>query len=313
MSLNTWVFKRPMLALSETYDFEVYRPHLPLLGSYKLDGIRALQKNGRMTSRSLIEFKSSYCHTICREVYEHFDGEMLIKPRELPLGETIYHATFSAVMTHGAQEAIDWWVFDYAHMLTPSFTYADRLEHIKELTEDNPHPDIKVLEQRLLQTPEDMAAMEKEALDSGFEGLIVRRPDAPYHCNRSSFKQGYLMKIVRTLSSEAEIVDITEMMHNENEAKIDARGYTKRSSHQGNKTGTGMMGAFLCRDIHGKFGDNVWKCGIGDGMDHAFRDDVLRNWPRDKGKIFTYTFKPYGTKVAPRQPNYKRWRDRIDL
>lgn len=304
---------RPMLAFPDTpEDLRAYEVHLPLLGSYKLDGIRAVKKGGRLVSRTLKPSPSAYAQTLALEPYEHFDGELLIKPRELLEGQTVYSETYSAVMTHSCQEPLDWWIFDYS-AVELNLPYLLRMPHYQSILERHPHPDIKILEQRWLNTIEEIAAMEKEALDNAYEGLIVRRPDAPYHCNRSSWKQGYLMKIVRTLSSEAEVVGITEMMHNENEAVIDARGFTKRSTHKANKTGSGMMGALLSHDIHGLFGDNIWKCGIGEGVDHAFREDVMRNWPRDKGKIFTYTFKPYGTKDAPRQPKFKWWRDPSDI
>lgn len=316
---------RPQLALSETFnDLNVYRQHLPVYGSYKLDGIRALDVPDPatslqyMASRSLKPIKSSYAQGLALPEYNLFDGELLSKPKELPEGQTIYSSTFSDVMTHGCTEPIDWWIFDWADPWLSEdhkgkIKYVDRLNIVKETLAKHPHPDIHVLEQRILETPEDIAAMEKEALDLQFEGLIIRRMDAPYHCNRSSFKQGYLMKIVRVLQSDAVIEDITEMMHNDNEAKIDARGFTTRSSHQDNKTGLGMLGAFMARDAHGLFEGNVWKCGMGPGVDHAFREDIFKNWPRDKGRMFKYTYKPYGTKYLPRQPKWIGWRDPTDM
>lgn len=307
---------RPMLAYTDTPDdLREYEPHLPLLGSYKLDGIRSLQLEMRMASRSLKPIPSAYAHTICHMGYEGFDGELLIKPRELPPGETIYHATFSAVMTHGCTEPLDWWIFDYADVyfatsLRGKMAYEERYHKLKAALDLRSHVDVKLLEQRLLRTPEEIGAMEKEALDLGYEGLIVRRPDAPYHCNRSSWKQGYLMKVVRVLSGEARVKGFYEMMHNDNEATIDARGYTVRSSHQANLRPAGMLGGFHCQDI--KTGIE-FKCGLGEGLDHATRKYIWEHQPEFLDRIFTYTHKPYGTKDKPRQPKWKGWRDPIDM
>lgn len=304
---------RPMLALSETpADLNDYERHCPLYGSYKLDGIRALGYSGTMVSRSLKPTPSKYAQEIAKVTGHLYDGELVIKPKPLPEGETIYHATFSAVMTDDCMEPLDWWLFDYAYA-EQHMPYSERRDILIQSVGAYPHPDIKILEQRLLQTPAEIAAMEQESLDLGYEGLIVRRPDAPYHCNRSSWNQGYLMKVVRVLTSEAEITGFTEMMHNDNEAKLDARGYTKRSQHQENKRGAGMLGAFYCKDIHGLWDGAEFKCGIGEGMDHAFREEVFKNQDRYMKRIFTYSYKLYGSKNLPRQPKWKVWRDPRDM
>jgi DNA ligase-1 len=307
-----------MLAFSDTpKDLNEYAQHCPLLGSFKLDGIRGFGfgiPSLYMASRSLKPLPSAYAQGLALPEYEGFDGELVIKPKELPEGETIYHATFSAVMTDDCQEPLDWWVFDYVpYRVNDPLLYEERRQKLKAVLELKPHPDIKILEQRLLETPADIAAMEQEALDKGYEGLIVRKPNSIYHYNRSSWKQGYLMKVVRTLTSEAEILDITEMMHNDNEATIDARGFTVRSSHKANLRGSGMFGAFICRDIHGLWGGNPFKVGLGEGIDHKTREEIFRDWPKHKGWIFTYSYKPYGTKFLPRQPKWKVWRDVRDM
>lgn len=302
-------FKRPMLAFSETPDdLSRYSDHLPLLGSFKLDGIRAINLDGRMVSRSLKPIPSSYAQKLAMLEYQWFDGELLCKPKELASGQTIYHETFSAVMTDSCEEPLDWWVFDYAAKLTDP--YLDRLKELHEILKAHRHPDIKILEQRVLSTPEQIAAMEAEALEKGFEGLIVRKPEAPYHCNRSSWKQGYLMKVVRTLTSEAEVLDLYEMMQNDNEATIDARGFTVRSTHIANLRPKGMLGGFVSKDIHTGV---EFKCGGGDGLDHATRTEIWNNPSSYKGRIFKYSYKPYGTKDKPRQPKWLGWRSPIDL
>lgn len=310
----------PLLALSETMeDLNAYKVHLPLYGSFKLDGIRGLDlprgaKEQYMASRSLKPLPSKYAQDLALQEYVFFDGELLVKPSPLAEGETIMGATFSAVMTHDATTPLDWWIFDFADKhsdcTVKDLPYTERIQIVREMLYKRPHQDIKILEQRPLYTVEDIAAMEKEALDLEYEGLIVRRMDGLYKCGRSSFKQGWLMKIVRTFTSEAEVLDIEEMMHNDNEATKDARGYTVRSKHQANMRATGMLGAYICRDLKTNV---VFRCGNGPGITHQFREEAFRLWPKDKGRIFKYSHKPYGTKELPRQPKWLVWRNLMDI
>lgn len=307
----------PLLAYSDTPDdLRAYEPHLPLLGSYKLDGIRGINKlvvdvpECYMASRTLKPLPSAYAQKLALPAYLLHDGEMLIKPGTvIHEGETIMGATYSAVMTRGCNVPLDWWLFDYAD-ISPELTYERRYDIIQNTVATNPHPDIKVLEQRFLRTIEDIAAMEKEALDLDYEGLVVRRPDGRYKYGRSTWPQGWLMKVVRVLKSEARIIGFVEMVHNDNEARIDPRGYTVRSKHQANMRPAGMLGKFLCTDV--KTGVE-FKCGNGDGLDHALREEIWRNQEKYLGRIFTYSYKPYGEKDKPRQPKWLGWRDPMDM
>ena len=53
------------------------------------------------------------------------------------------------------------------------------------------------------------------------------------------------------MDSEAEILDVQEMNHNDNVAVKDARGYNKRSTIADGLRAAGVLGSFLCRDIKG--------------------------------------------------------------
>jgi DNA ligase-1 len=141
--------------------------------------------------------------------------------------------------------------------------------------------------------------MEQEALDLGHEGLIVRRPDGRYKQNRSTLKEGLLIKVARRLTSEAEVIGFKEMMHNNNEAFLNEVGYTKRSKHQENLVGTGMLGAFVVRDL--KTGVE-FDLGNGEGLDHAARKAFWSRRLFMLGSLVKYSYKPYGTKNKPRQP-----------
>ncbi|ORZ29942.1 hypothetical protein BCR44DRAFT_1465456 [Catenaria anguillulae PL171] len=90
--------------------------------------------------------------------------------------------------------------------------------------------DIVKLCPKLVNSAGELAKFEKECLEKGFEGVIVRSPDSPYKCGRSTLKQQWMLKVKQFVDDEAEVVGFEELLHNNNESSVDERGYLKRSS-----------------------------------------------------------------------------------
>ena len=57
---------------------------------------------------------------------------------------------------------------------------------------------------------------------------MVRTPDSPYKCGRSTEREAWLLKIKRFEDAEAVVLGTYEGMSNMNEAGVDAFGRTKR-------------------------------------------------------------------------------------
>lgn len=288
------MIKRPMLAAKTPEDLSSLR--YPLLGSYKLDGIRALVIGGVVYSRTLKRIPSKFVQEMWgHQAYNGLDGELIMGD---PTHPSCYNRTYSAVMTHGSEEEVDFWVFDH-------FVRKDDPFHIRAtncLTEVvvTPSDYTIFLRQQVLRSPEDVLAMEKEALDAGFEGLILRDEMAPYKEGRSTLREQALVKVKRTLDAEAIIVGFQELYRNQNEAVEDALGYTKRSSHIENMVPAGILGALVCKTIP----DGV-EFRIGSGFDLTSRTEIWRDRGLWLGRVVTYKHLPYGAKDAPRHPIYK--------
>lgn len=299
---------RPMLAYSETpKDLNVFTELKlwPLLGSYKIDGIRATQIGGRLVSRSGKPIRSQFAQSLAHPTLEGVDGELI--PEKEPQGETLFQAASSAVMTIGATEPLKWLVFDLVRYVP----YSDRHHELVMAVKDRQSPHIHLLEQRELRSVDQVLAMEKEAIDLGHEGLIVRSIwSKGYKHGRSTLNQGYLIKIARRTTSEAVVEGFEEMMHNDNPAYFNEVGYTKRSSSKANLRPAGMLGAFIVRDL--KSG-HVFRVGIGEGLDHAMRKEVWENQPKYLGRIMKYDFKEYGTAELPRMARWLGWRSPEDM
>lgn len=289
---------RPMLAgRVEEGDFK--RLRFPLLATPKLDGIRCLKVDGKAVSR---KFKPIPNHYVRQMVEKHLpdgvDGELMVSGG--------FSAVSSGIMSHRGEPDFEFYIFDYvAPAIDLSSPYSLRMKWLKQL--ELP-PWSKTVLPRKVTDLSSLSAYEAECLDAGFEGVMVRSPLGPYKCGRSTFNEGYLLKIKRWMDSEALITDMVEQLANENELQRDAFGKAKRSNHQDNMRPKGTMGALVCRDIH-----HEWDFNLGTGFTAKERDDFWTDAPKHIGKtIVRYRYLPT-VKEGPRHPSYDGIRDPIDL
>ena len=153
---------------------------------------------------------------------------------------------------------------------------------------------------------------EAQALDAGYEGLIVRSVNGPYKFGRSTMKEGYMLKLKRFLDSEAVILDMDEEQANNNVAQVDALGHTKRSSHKAGKAGKGRMGALRVRDVNPNSPVFGREFEIGSGFDLSDREEFWQNRAACIGKIVKFKFFAIGILDKPRFPIYLGKRSELD-
>ena len=285
---------KPMLAT----DADLEKLRFPLLASPKLDGIRAVVREGVVFSRSNKPIPNKY-------VQEQFsmldaaDGELIVGQAN---SKTVYRDTLSHVMSHDKTGFdVTFRVFD--HIRFPNKRYVDRhnLLHYDAIR----HSNVIVHEHRLVQDLKSLIAYEDECLEFGYEGLILRDPNSPYKLGRSTMKEGYLLKLKRFVDAEATVIGFEERMHNGNEATTNELGRTKRSSHQSGKTGRGDLGALQVR-----FGDVEFS--IGTGFTDSDRAEIWDDQGNYRGRLVKFKYFAIGIKEAPRHPVFLGWRDRSD-
>ncbi len=120
-------------------------------------------------------------------------------------------------------------------------------------------------------------------------------------------KQACMLKLKRFEDDEATVEGVEPLQHNNNEAFLDERGYTKRSSHKDNKTQSDMLGSFVVRNKE----NVVFK--IGTGLTEQQRREFWNDRVNLKGKLVKYKFFPVGIKEAPRHPVFLGFRERDDM
>lgn len=285
---------KPMLAAPADLTKLVF----PLFVSPKLDGIRATRHDGRLVSRHLKDIPNEYIRSLLTSRnYEGLDGELIVGDAT---AKDCFNRSTSGVMSRAGQPDFTFWVFDTIGFQDMRFKH--RLEVLKDRDWSSAER-VRLLPQRLVGNLDELSAYEQDMVDEGFEGVILRSPDAPYKFGRSTVNEGYLLKLKRFEDSECEILGIEEEMHNTNAAETNELGRTKRSTAKAGLVGKGTMGALKVRDIH-----HGWQFNIGSGFTAAQR---AAEWK--VGSIHKYKFFPVGMKDVPRHPVYVGPRSKLDL
>jgi len=280
---------KPMLAA--TLDLNTLT--LPVLCTPKYDGIRCVIRDGVVLSRTLKPIPNLHVRTLLKECPDDLDGELIVP-------ESSFNATQSAVMRVEGTPNVRYYVFD----LIRDAPYEQRMKELESL----PLPDVcvKVLPVRI-STKTSLFAYEERCTREGYEGIMVRSPTGPYKYGRSTEKQGYLLKMKRFLDAEARIIDFEELMHNENEALVDERGYTKRSSHRDGKVPGDTLGCFLVEtDDHRVFRVSTGLTAEQRQLYWDTRSDLL-------GKLVKYKYQESGAKDLPRFPVFLGFRSEDDM
>lgn len=304
------MIKRPMLA-APTTEAELRAIKFPKLISAKVDGIRMLviEREGKAVAvtRKFIEVPNRHIQTLfAREDYIGLDGELVLGN---PYDKDCYRKTNSAAMTIDGTPDIGWYLFD--SFLHPKKEYVLRAQHAKQFA--SPNSNVHWLPQVPVHSWEDILGHEEYLLNKGYEGAMLRDPRAPYKEGRSTVRQEWLLKVKRFKDSEAEVIGVTELQHNDNEATVDETGYTKRSTHKAGRTDAGTLGTLVarCVDKNDPFYGKEFE--IGTGFTAEQRANLWEGRKYLPGKLVKYKYFPIGCKDKPRHPVFLGWRDRRDI
>ncbi len=277
-------------------DADLGKLRYPLLVSPKLDGIRAYVREGVVYSRKNKPIPNKYVQTLFKP-YDYFDGELIVGD---PTDPFVYRNTMSGVMSVEGEPDVKYFVFD--HLLYLHEPFASRngrsLRYNRKVT--------VALEQKLITTYDELLEHEAKILELGYEGLILRDPNAPYKCGRSTVKEGGMLKLKRFSDAEFTVVGFEERLKNNNEATTDETGRTKRSSHKANKSGRGDLGALVLQH-----NGDTFTCGT--GFTDAERADIWDNQDKYLGRLAKVKFFAIGAYDKPRHPVFLGWRDKRDV
>jgi DNA ligase-1 len=293
---------RPLLAAPIEDDTQLQLLGYPVIGSPKVDGIRVLihPDHGPVT-RSIKRVGNDHIWRLLNdELFHYLDGEVTVGAN---CGPGVFSRTTGAVRGQSGIPDFTYWVFD--NFAQPTREYQLRLRDTEELVKNikgRGFKYVELLESRQLNNQDDVLAYEKECLERGFEGIMVRHMRGIYKYNRSTFPQQILLKMKRFQDDEARIVGFEELYRNRNEQTRDNLGLADRSSHQSGMVAANTLGAL--KVYSPKFGD----FSIGSGFDTTLRDQIWRDKDSLYGKAVTFKYQQIGTEEKPRFPIFKGFR-----
>jgi DNA ligase 1 len=298
---------KPMLAPNEVPSDEFLSTRLPLLASYKLDGIRCTIQNGGLLSRSLKPLPNKFLQQAFSVLPEGTDGELV---QGIKQDNETFKRSHKIVMK--ADRPLDFFgdtvrlhVFD--KFGDAGFRFRLKLAHqgIEGYTNVVP------VKHELVESMDDLTAFEKQALGLGYEGVMLRSIDGPYKQGRATLGQGWLMKLKRYVDAEARVLSMFEEMENQNEEFTNELGRTARSSHKENKVGKGQLGGFNVVGITGTYKDVEFRVSSS-SIDHDERKCI---WTANNviGQIITYKYFPICSDEKPRAPVFKGFRSTEDM
>ena len=274
----------------------------PMIATPKLDGIRCLIRDGKVVSRTLKPIRNEHIQGILGTMdmvwADGMDGELITyTDGEMDKLNTVS----SKVMSRDGEPDFVWHVFDDSTV--PSAPYWCRLEDLKCTVKDLNHPHVKYVQEQQVDCIEDLRQLEREyVMERGWEGLMLRDPEGVYKFGRSTLKQQLLLKWKRFMDDEATVVGFKELMRNNNEAKKDALGHTKRSNHKANKTPAGVMGVMEMQWANGTDFE------LGTGFTLKQRTDIWNDRKRYMGSTVTFKYREKGVNDAPLLPVFKAFR-----
>lgn len=263
----------------------------PVLASPKIDGVRAhvgyvfdSEGIGRpvLLSRSNKPIPNKFCQELfARGEYLGFDGELTVGD---PTAKDVFRATTSGVMSVEGEPDVTFHVFD--SYLVPRKTFDDRLDFLVGRWFKDKACRLHRVPQFLVHDADMLAQRELSFLADGWEGMIVRDPQATYKRGRSTLKEGGMLKIKRFADAEAVVLGLDELIH-----KNGSKG--------------GLLGALV-----------VEKDGvifrIGTGFDDKTRRHIWRHPDQYVRRIVKFKYLPRGIKEAPRHPVFLGFRSPID-
>lgn len=298
----------PMLA-AKTPDAG-FKYKFPLIVSPKLDGIRAIVKDGVVLSRALKPIPNKHVQKLFGlSALNGLDGELIVGP---PVGrdengDDVMQRTTKGVMRIEGEPDVRYHLFDMWDR--PEQPFWARLIGAHSFIQPFHELPLYGVEHVAITGVDSMDAFEAMYLAMGFEGAMLRDPNGSYKFGRSTAKEGGLIKVKRFEDAEATVIGVERKFHNANEATVDELGHTKRSTHQAGKVGLEELGALICKTPEGV------EFNIGTGFTQAQREALWKEGAGSLiGKLVKYkSFTAAGVKDAPRFPVFLSFRDPIDL
>lgn len=307
---------KPMLA-GKVEDINALQ--YPLIATPKLDGIRCLVRRGMALTRKFLPVPNEHVRRAVEQGLRErlgndldelvLDGELMLRDRWATFQEVT-----SAIMKRTGEPPFVYHVFDVVGPTLLTDTYVNRIDALERLVKKVKLPWLRYVEHQIVRTQAQLERYETTIVSLGYEGVMLRDQYGPYKQGRSTFKEGWLLKLKRFEDAEAAIIGFEEAYENTNQATLDFTGHRKRSHAKSGMVPKGTLGAFVVKQVDEDNGQEVeFRIGTGKGLTAELRQYIWDRQDEFLGKVVKFRYQLAGSKDAPRIPSFQGFRDERDM
>lgn len=304
-------------------DVEESKLKFPLIIQPKIDAVRAIVQDGKLYARSLKQHENKFVtQQYSNHIFNGLDGEMILGDN--PSAPDLCRNTSSALRTIEGEPVTTFWCFDYITEETKNLPYFERYEMMADKIIELNSQGYRFMDFVPSYSADNLAEyqyLRDVFLEQGYEGCIIRDPEAKYKQGRSSSVKPDLWRYKPWSTAEIIVTRLVEEMQNNNQAKVNELGRTERSTHKENLVGKGTLGAIvgtLYNDLLDYKGKVVATKGteitIATGsLTEKEKLDLWNNPDKIIGQLCTFDYMSYGLKDNARFAQYKSLRSVNDM
>lgn len=265
----------------------------------KLDGIRCIFMGGLMLSRSLKKIPNKQLQEKFKNLKEFTEKNNVILDGEIYGDKMTFQEITSITMSDDKEvpEKLKFFCFDAIINQNPNQPFSERHKFISELKLDN----LVTVKQKLVNSKDEVTEMFSDALERGFEGLILRNPNSKYKFGRISPNSGDGYKVKPWITYDSKIIDIEQRFNNLNESQKNELGHSFKRDTIDAKEATGIAACFVV-EYNGQT-QKVTITGI-----ESFRKEIWSNKEKYIGKTIEWKGMEVGSVDKIRHPVFVRFR-----
>lgn len=240
----------------------------PKLVLPKYDGIRVYVQGGRAYARSGKLIANNWIHTQLGCLPDGVEGEVVVNGN--------FADTTSCLRSYDKSH-YDFKLYLFDNVNYPSH-YLDRLLEIYTILSDYSDNRFLVADSHMVTNIEQLLQLENEYVLQGYEGVILRDPDAKYKHGRATFKEQSYLSMKRSMTDTAIIIGFKCKL--EDGAPVDTLGALE----------------LQCNDVE------FW---CGSGLDDTTRKLLWAKQDELIGKLVEFKYQK-SEQIAPRFPVFLR-------
>jgi DNA ligase-1 len=288
-------------------DADMSKVKYPVMVFPKIDGVRGLIRDGQLLGRSLKQHKNLFNSAMFgNSTLDGLDGELAIVRQSK--SASLCRDTTSAINRIKGEPELTLHCFDYLTDDTVNLPYLERYNIMWRLVDARPCH-VQVIPFLMCQNEEAVMKLYTQYIEEGYEGVVLRDPEAIHKNGRSTKSQAGYLRIKPCGDAEGIVVRLDEAQTNNNEQTLNELGRHVRSSHKANKVGSGKIGALWLTPIKG---GEEFKVGAG-CMSHEDREYYFNNPSEINGRIVKFKYFDHGAKDAYRHARFFCFRAESDI